>query len=158
PKQFRMLARQRRRWQLGLVQTVFKHDRLIFNLKQGRLGLLSMPFHAYVEAFGCVVETLGLVILPLSLFVGAMPLSLFLLIMFLAVGYGTLLSVVSVLLAEATIRRYPTYSDMLTLVLYAFLENFGYRQAVSAARAHGVFQFVLGKRRWEVVTHKGVEA
>lgn len=158
PKQFRMLARQRRRWQLGLVQTVFKHDRLIWNLKQGRLGMLSMPFHAYVEAFGSVVETLGLIILPLSFFIGAMPLSLFLLIMFLAVGYGTLLSVVSVLLAEATIRRYPKYSEMLTLVLYAFLENFGYRQAVSAARAHGVFQFVLGKRRWEVVTHEGVEA
>lgn len=158
PKKFKMLARQRRRWQLGLVQTVFKHDRLIFNWKQGRLGLLSMPFHAYVESFGCVVETLGLVILPLSLFVGAMPLTLFLLIMFLAVGYGTLLSVVSVLLAEATIRRYPKFSEMLTLVLYAFLENFGYRQVVSAVRAHGVFQFLLGKRRWEVVTHKGVEA
>jgi cellulose synthase/poly-beta-1,6-N-acetylglucosamine synthase-like glycosyltransferase len=158
PRKFSMLARQRRRWQLGLVQTAFKHDRLIFNWKQGRLGLLSMPFHAYVEAFGSVVETLGLFILPLSLIVGAMPLSLFLLIMFLAIGYGTLLSVISVLLAEATIRRYPKPSEMFTLVLYAFLENFGYRQIVSAIRAQGVFQFLFGKKRWEVVTHKGVEA
>jgi cellulose synthase/poly-beta-1,6-N-acetylglucosamine synthase-like glycosyltransferase len=158
PKKLKMLARQRRRWQLGLVQTVFKHDRLIFNWKQGRLGLLSMPFHAYVESFGSVIETLGLVILPLSLFVGAMPLLLFLLIMFLAVGYGALLSIASVLLAEATIRRYPKLSEMLTLVAYAFLENFGYRQIVSAVRAHGVFQFLLGKRRWELVAHKGVGA
>ena len=158
PKKVKMLARQRRRWQLGLVQTVFKHDRLIFNWKQGRLGLLSMPFHAYIESFGSVVETLGLVILPLSLFVGVMPLTLFLLIMFLAVGYGTLLSLASVLLAEATIRRYPKLSEMLTLVLYAFLENFGYRQLVSAVRAQGVVQFLFGKRRWEVVTHKGMEA
>jgi len=158
PKTLKMLARQRRRWQLGLVQTVFKHDRLIFSWKHGRLGMLSMPFHAYVETFGCVVETFGLLILPLSLFVGAMPLSLFLLIMFLAVGYGTLLSVVSVLLAEATIRRYPKFSEMLLLVLYAFLENFGYRQVVSAMRAHGVFQFLFGKRHWEVVSHQGVEA
>jgi cellulose synthase/poly-beta-1,6-N-acetylglucosamine synthase-like glycosyltransferase len=158
PKKFKMLARQRRRWQLGLVQTVYKHDKLIFNWKQGRLGWLSMPFHAYVEAFGSVVETLGLIILPLSFIIGAMPLSLFLLFVFLAVGYGTLLSVVSVLLAEATIRRYPKFSEMLTLVLYAFLENFGYRQAVSAVRAHGVMQALFGKKRWEVVTHKGVEA
>ena len=157
PKDFAMLARQRRRWQLGLVQTVFKHDRMIFNPKHGLLGLLSMPFHAYVEAFGCVVETAGLVIVPLSFFVGAMPWSLFLLLMFLALGYGTLLSMASILLAEATIRRYPKYSDMLTLVLYAFLENLGYRQAVSLARAQGVFQFFSGKRRWEVVVHEGVE-
>lgn len=156
PKSFKMLARQRRRWQLGLVQTCFKNDHLIFNWKQGKLGMLSMPFHGYVEAFGSVVETLGLIILPLSFFIGAMPLALFFLIMFLAIGYGTLLSVVSVLLAEATIRRYPKYSEMLTLVLYALLENFGYRQIVSAVRAHGVFQFLTGKKRWEVVKHKGV--
>jgi cellulose synthase/poly-beta-1,6-N-acetylglucosamine synthase-like glycosyltransferase len=157
PKTFKMLARQRRRWQLGLVQTVFKHDRLIFNWKQGLLGMLSMPFHAYVEAFGCIVETAGLIILPLSFFVGAMPLSLFLLLMFLAFGYGTLLSIVSVLLAEATIRRYPRYTDMLTLVFYAFLENLGYRQAVSFTRAQGVLQFFTGGRRWEVVVHEGVQ-
>ncbi|HEY3927962.1 MAG TPA: glycosyltransferase [Candidatus Koribacter sp.] len=158
PKQFKMLARQRRRWQLGLVQTVFKHDRLIFNWKQGRLGMLSMPFHAFVEAFGSVVETGALFILPLSLFVGAMPLSLFLLIMFLAIGYGTLLSIASVFLAETTIRRYPKVSEMFTLVFYAFLENFGYRQLLSAIRAQGVLQFLLGKRSWEVVAHKGAEA
>jgi cellulose synthase/poly-beta-1,6-N-acetylglucosamine synthase-like glycosyltransferase len=153
-----MLARQRRRWQLGLVQTVFKHDRLIFNLKQGRLGMISMPFHAYVEAFGSVVETLALFILPLSLFVGAMSWYLFLLIMFLAIGYGTLLSVASVFLAESTIRRYPKVSEMLTLLFYAFLENFGYRQLLSAIRAQGVIQFLFGRKRWEVVAHKGVEA
>jgi cellulose synthase/poly-beta-1,6-N-acetylglucosamine synthase-like glycosyltransferase len=158
PKNFKMLARQRRRWQLGLVQTVFKHDRLIFNWKQKILGLLSMPFHAYVEAFGCVVETAGLIILPLSFFVGAMPFYLFALLMFLAFGYGTLLSIVSVLLAEATIRRYPKYTEMLTLVLYAFLENLGYRQAVSFARAQGVLQFLTGKKQWEVVVHEGAQA
>ena len=158
PKTYSMLARQRRRWQLGLVQTVFKHDRLIFNLKQGMLGMVSMPFHAYVEAFGCVVETAGLVILPLAFIAGAIPISFFWLLLFLAFGYGTLLSMVSVLLAEATIRRYPKYTDMLTLVAYAFLENIGFRQAVSLARAQGVLQFFIGRRRWEVVEHEGVKA
>jgi hypothetical protein len=111
-----------------------------------------------VEAFGCVVETAGLIILPLSFFVGAMPFYLFALLMFLAFGYGTLLSIVSVLLAEATIRRYPKYTEMLTLVLYAFLENLGYRQAVSFARAQGVLQFLTGKKQWEVVVHEGAQA
>ena len=117
-----------------------------------------MPFHAYVEAFGCVVETAGLLILPLAFFTGAIPISFFWLLLFLAVGYGTLLSMVSVLLAEATIRRYPKYTDMLTLVVYAFLENIGFRQAVSLARAQGVLQFFTGSRRWEVVEHEGVKA
>lgn len=153
PKNFDMLARQRRRWQLGLMQTVMKHDKMIFGFRYGLLGMISMPFHAFIEAIGCVVETIGLVILPLSFFVGAMPFSLFLLLMFLAFGYGTLLSFASVLLAEATVRRYPKYSDMLTLMLYAMLENFGYRQMISFFRAQGVFRYIRGAQKWEVVTH-----
>lgn len=158
PKTISMLARQRRRWQLGLLQTAVKHDTLIFNGRHGMLGILSVPFHAYIEAIGCVVEALGLVILPLSFFIGAMPFSLFLLLMFLAFGYGTLLSMASVLLAEATVRRYPKVSDMFTLVQYAFLENLGYRQLVSIFRAQGVFRYFTGARKWELVTHAGVES
>jgi cellulose synthase/poly-beta-1,6-N-acetylglucosamine synthase-like glycosyltransferase len=155
PKELGMLARQRRRWHLGLMQTVMKHDNLVFSFKHGMLGMLSMPFHAFIEAIGCVVETVGFIILPLSFLVGAMPFSLFLLLMFLAFGYGTLLSTASVLLAEATVRRYPKYSDMLTLMLYALLENFGYRQLISFFRAQGVFRYVFGAQKWEVVTKSG---
>jgi cellulose synthase/poly-beta-1,6-N-acetylglucosamine synthase-like glycosyltransferase len=157
PKTLRMLARQRRRWQLGLIQTCIKHDYLIFNPRHGLLGMLSVPFHAYIEAIGCVVEAMGLVILPLSFFIGAMPFSLFLLLMFLAFGYGTLLSMASVLLAEATVKRYPSFQDMLVLVQYALLENFGYRQLISLYRAQGVLRYFAGAKKWEVVTHAGVE-
>jgi cellulose synthase/poly-beta-1,6-N-acetylglucosamine synthase-like glycosyltransferase len=157
PKTLRMLARQRRRWQLGLIQTCIKHDYLIFNPRHGLLGMLSVPFHAYIEAIGCVVEAMGLVILPLSFFIGAMPFSLFLLLMFLAFGYGTLLSMASVLLAEATVKRYPSFQDMLVLVQYALLENFGYRQLISLYRAQGVLRYFAGAKKWEVVKHAGVE-
>ena len=152
-----MLAKQRRRWQLGLMQTVMKHNQMIGNPKFGLMGLFSMPFHAYIEAVGCVIEALGTVLLPFSFLVGAMPLALFLLLMFLAVGYGTLLSMGSVLLAEATVRRYPSYQDVFVLMLYAVVENFGYRQMVTFFRAQGVFQYFTGLRKWEVVTHRGLE-
>jgi cellulose synthase/poly-beta-1,6-N-acetylglucosamine synthase-like glycosyltransferase len=158
PKSMEMLGRQRRRWQMGLMQTVMKHDKLIFDPRHRFLGMLSMPFHAYVEAIGSVVEAAGTILLPLSFLIGAMPLSLFLLLMVLAVGYGTLLSMGSVLLAEATVRRYPSYRDMLTLVLYALLENFGYRQIVTFYRAQGVLSYFYGKTKWELVEHEGMEA
>jgi hypothetical protein len=132
-----------------------KHNNLVFSFRHRMLGMLSMPFHAFIEAIGCVVETAGFIILPLSFLVGAMPFSLFLLLMFLAFGYGTLLSTASVLLAEATVRRYPKYSDMLTLMLYALLENFGYRQLISFFRAQGVMRYVAGAQKWEVVTKSG---
>ncbi len=159
PRTVSMLARQRRRWQLGLMQTVMKHEKMIFNPRYGMLGMLSMPFHAYVEAIGCVIEAAGTILVPFSFLVGAMPFSLFLLLVFLAIGYGTLLSIASVLLEETTVRRYPTIRNVMTLVGYAILENLGYRQMVTFFRAQGVLRFfTFGKKTWEVVTKKGVAA
>jgi hypothetical protein len=108
-----------------------------------------------VEAIGSVVEALGTILIPFSFFIGAMPLSLFLLLMFLAVGYGTLLSMGSVLLEETTVRRYPRLRHVLILMEYAVLENLGYRQMVTFFRAQGVLQYFTGLRGWELVTHRG---
>ena len=158
PHTISALARQRRRWQLGLTQTVMKHNQIIASPRYGFLGLLSVPFHAYIEAIGCVIEALGTVLIPFSFFVGAMPFSLFLLLMFLAVGYGTLLSMGSVLLEETTLRRYPKLRHVLILMGYAVLENVGYRQLVTLFRAQGVLQYFTGLRGWEVVEHRGFRA
>jgi cellulose synthase/poly-beta-1,6-N-acetylglucosamine synthase-like glycosyltransferase len=158
PHTVRMLARQRRRWHLGLMQTVMKHNKLIFSPKYGLLGMVSMPFHAYVEAIGCVVEAFGYIIVPFSFLLGAMPFSLFLLILFLAIAYGTLLSMASVLLEETTLRRYPKLRHVFILMYYSVLESVGYRQMVTFFRAHGILRYFSGGRKWEMVVHKGMPA
>jgi cellulose synthase/poly-beta-1,6-N-acetylglucosamine synthase-like glycosyltransferase len=158
PHDLMTLAKQRRRWQLGLMQTVMRHHQMIGNPRFGTTGMLSMPFHAYIEALGCVVEALGTVLLPFSLVFSSMPVGLFFLIMLMAVCYGTLLSMGAILLADATVRRYPTYRDVGILMLYTLIENFGYRQIITFFRAHGVMQYFLGRHKWEVVKHGGLEA
>jgi cellulose synthase/poly-beta-1,6-N-acetylglucosamine synthase-like glycosyltransferase len=156
PRSVAMLARQRRRWQLGLTQTVMKHNDMIFNPRYGTLGMISMPFHAYIEAIGCVVEAAGTIFVPFAFLIGAMPFSLFLLILLLAVGYGTLLSMGSVLLAELNLHRYPRLRQVMTLMGYAVIEGVGYRQMTAFFRAQGVIQYFTGVTRWEFVTHRGV--
>ena len=78
--------------------------------------------------------------------------------MFLAVGYGTLLSIGSVVLEEVTLRRYPSMRHVITLLVYAVIENIGYRQIVTLFRAHGVLQYFYGRRKWESVEHRGLTA
>jgi arginine exporter protein ArgO len=82
---------------------------------------------------------------------------MFFLLMFLAIGYGTLLSIASVLLGEITVRRYPRFKEVMILVGYAFVENFGYKQLTTFYRAQGVLQFFRGKQKWEVVEHAGLK-
>ena len=153
PHNLKLLARQRRRWQFGLIQTVMKHNRMLFNSRYGVLGLVSVPFHTFVEAFGCVVEFVGYVLIPFSFLLGLTPLRIFLLFIFLAMVYGALLSVGGVLLEEITFRRYPKMRDLFRLLLFGALENFGYRQIMVVYRVQAFLQFLRGKKRWEKVRH-----
>ena len=154
PQNLIHLGRQRRRWQLGLLQTLMKHNSMLFSLRYGPIGLLSMPFQTFIEAFGCIVEFVGYILIPVSFILGLTPLYLFLLFLLLAFFYGAMLSVGSVLLEEITYRRYPKMGDVLRLLLYAVLENIGYRQVVVLFRVQGFFQYLWGKKAWEVVPHQ----
>ncbi len=159
PASFRMLARQRRRWQLGLCQTLWRNSTMLFDPKFGAVGLLSYPFHLYVEALGAVVEFLGYLVIPLAYMFDATLPALYVPFLVLGLAYATFLTVGSLVLEELTHRRYPSFRDFTTLLLYAILENFGYRQLVLYFRFQGVVRFVAGLHKWEKVTHLGpVEA
>jgi cellulose synthase/poly-beta-1,6-N-acetylglucosamine synthase-like glycosyltransferase len=158
PSTLAMLAHQRRRWQLGLCQTLWKHPGIFFRKKFGIVGWLSFPFHSYVEGVGAAVEFLGYFVIPLAISLRMVPPVL--LIMFILLGfiYGGFLSVGAVLLEELTYRRYPRFRDLLTLLVFAMFENIGYRQLVLYYRFQGVLKFLAGSRLWERVAHVGAAA
>ncbi len=156
PSTLAMLAKQRRRWQLGLCLTLWKHSEILFRRKYGIVGWLSFPFHSYVEGMGTVVEFLGYVLVPVFALLGMVPPGLLLVFILLGFVYGGFLSVGAVLLEELTYRRYPRFRDLLTLLVFALFENVGYRQLVLYFRFQGVAQFLAGSRRWEKVAHFGV--
>ncbi|HEV2351298.1 MAG TPA: glycosyltransferase [Terriglobia bacterium] len=149
------LGRQRRRWQMGLCQTLWKNSEILFNQRYGMIGMVSYPFQLYVEALGAAVEFLGYFMVPLALLFGMVPPTLYILFVCLALLYGGFLSVGAVLLEDLTYRRYPGYWDLSTLLLYAFLENIGYRQVILYYRFQGVVRFLFGFRQWEKVIHVG---
>ncbi len=158
PSTIRMLAHQRRRWQLGLCQTLWKHSEILFGQRYGIVGWLSTPFHTYVEGLGAAVEFLGYFLVPLGLFLGMVPPGLLLVFVLLGFIYGGFLSVGAVLLEELTYRRYPRFRDLMTLLMFAILENIGYRQLVLYFRFQGVLKFMTGSHRWEKVAHVGATA
>ena len=155
PSTLAMLGHQRRRWQLGLCQTLWKHSQMLFGMKYGIVGWLSFPFHSYIEGMGAAVEFLGYFLIPLGIFLGLVPPGLLLIFILLGVIYGAFLSVGAVLLEELSYHRYSRWQDLLTLLMCALFENIGYRQLVLYYRFQGVVKFLAGSRRWEKVAHAG---
>ena len=157
PDDFKMLGRQRRRWHLGLIQTIFQNREMMFNPQFGRIGMAVLPYYVIFEILGPVIEVLGYFFVIISFFLGILSLDFLLLFLTLAIFYGVFLSTASIFLEELTFKRYPKWSHLFKLLIYGVLENFGYRQINSFWRFEALIQYFIGKRKWEYVHKKGHE-
>lgn len=148
PADLRTLARQRKRWQKGLLQVLWAHRSMILNPRYGFIGLVAIPYQVVVELLGPLVEMLGWISIIVSAFLGILTLSTFVYFLVLAYLIGTLISIGAVLLEEINYRRYQKISELARLLLLCVLEFFPYRQFLVFWRVVGMLELLWGKRTW----------
>ena len=102
-----------------------------------------------------IIEVLGLTLVVVGLILGQVSALFAILFFSLACGLGILLSMLALMLEELSFRRYGRARDRALLVVWAVLENFGYRQLTLWWRLRGVASFVGGKKSWGKMKRKG---
>jgi len=157
PETLRVLARQRGRWQRGLVAAMWQYRGMLFNPRYGRVGLIAVPFYTFGEMLAPLVEVFGYVIIVAGLIAGVVNVSFALLFILVAWGYGMLLSLWAVVLEEVSFHRYRRLGDLVRLVLFATLENFGYHQCGVWWRLRAFFTRRGRKHVWGEMTRRGFE-
>ena len=158
PEAGRFLARQRERWHRGLLSAMWQYKGMLFNPRYGRVGLIGVPFYTLGEALAPLVEVLGYVITVVGFALGIVNLQFALLFVLVAWGYGMLLSIWAVVLEEVSFRRYGRVGDLARLLLFATLENLGYRQRTVWWRLKAFFTVWKQRQMWGEMTRKGFES
>ncbi len=158
PESLNTLARQRDRWQRGLLESMVRHRRLLFNPRYGALGMLAYPFFLFFELIGPVIELSGYLFFTIGLYAGWVNSFYAIAFFTLAVVMGVALSFAAVGLEEIGARRYKRLRDLLGLYWCALLENFGYRQLTSVWRVQGMLRKAFGARGWGKQTRKGFQS
>lgn len=154
PMSLHDLRSQRRRWQIGLMDTLLAHKGMIFRPRYGLLAFVALPYAWLFELLGAAVETLGYFIIPLSLFFGELSLFFFVLYLTLATLLGILLSFGGLILEQTTNKGCMSVRQAMQLTLYAVLENFGYRQYITLCRMEGMLRYRRLKNTWGKVKRK----
>jgi len=157
PEELGMLSRQRRRWQRGLGETLWRHRRMILNPRAGSIGLVTLPYFLVFEFLGTIVELLGIPVVLLAWLVGALSVSFFLAFLTVSVLLSVLLSIAAILLEEYAVRRHEGPREIALVVVYGLLENFGYRQLTAFFRCRGVIDLVRGRQDWGEMQRRGLE-
>lgn len=155
PEQLRVLGKQRNRWERGLVDTLWRHRRMIGNPRYGVVGLLALPFYVTFELLGAFIECTGYVVFVISWILGAINWPFALVFIAIALSSGLLLSFAAVLLEDLAFRRHGQLRELLRIIGYAVAENFGYRQILTLHRVRGFFAYLRRDNSWGDMQRRG---
>lgn len=154
-----VLHRQRARWHRGLWEVLWKYRGMLLNPRYGRIGMLGLPYYWLFELLAPLFELLGAVIIVAALLTGAVSGTMTLALLGVALGCGVLVTILSVLLEEISLRRASTAGDLALMMGCALLENLGYRQLTAVWRLQGWWQAVRGRTAvWGEMTRSGFDA
>ncbi|MFC6874567.1 glycosyltransferase family 2 protein [Halobellus marinus] len=155
PATRRVLGRQRRRWYRGMVETVVTNRKMLFNPKYGRVGTVVFPFFVAAEMFGPLIEGLGYIVLPLAWYFDILNGGFFLIFFFLTTGLGVFLSWFGAFSEVWSFNRYDSPWQILRLLWYGILENFGYRQWKTVVAWQGLVEYLKGVDSWGAMERTG---
>ena len=156
PEDLRTLSRQRRRWQRGLAEAMWRHRRVAFNPRYGVLGLVAFPYFLVFELLGPVIQLVGLPIVVVAVAVGAASFTFLGAFLVVSILVGVLLSVAALTLEEFSFRRHARGREIARLLLFAVLENVGYRQLTDLWRLLGFVDIARRKRHWGEMRRRGL--
>ncbi len=155
PENLKVLARQRSRWHRGLMQTLVRFRRMLFNPRYGMAGLFAMPFYALFEMAGPFIECLGYGLFATHVLLGHVDYPFAVTFFFVAVFYGTFVSLLAIFLEELSSQRYPRPRDIFILAAAGVVENLFYRQYLAVVRAWSVLDYLKGRNEWGAMEKRG---
>jgi cellulose synthase/poly-beta-1,6-N-acetylglucosamine synthase-like glycosyltransferase len=156
PADLKSLARQRARWQKGLLDTLWPNRDMLFRPRYGRIGAIALPYMWLFEFFAPVIECLGLATIITAAILGVLSRQFFLQFLLFGYAFATMISVGAVLLEEMTYRRYSDWREVARLLLYCLVEHFPYRQMTMIWRLQGIYQYLRGDLKWREIKRIGI--
>jgi len=157
PESFGALARQRRRWQRGAWEGMWRHRRMMFNPRFGAVGLLAMPYFLVFEFLSPVFALGGLIVTALLFALGVLTATYFIGFIAVSIGLGILLSLAAVTIEEFGYQRYRRRGEVAQLVGYAIVEGFGFHQLHNVWRLMGCVDLLRGTTGWGAQQRRGFE-
>ena len=151
PENLDVLYRQRRRWQIGLIDVLGRNRKMFLNPRFGVLGMLALPYYFLFEMASPVIELLGYIMIPLAWFMGLLSLDGLVLFFVATVVFGIITSLGSLLVEEFTNTEYITVKEGLRLSFLSIMENLFYRQMTVFFRLMGILSYRKYKRAWGVM-------
>ncbi len=157
PERLRDLCRQRRRWHIGLFQSMTKYRNILANPKYGAVSFVSYFYFLLYELFSPYIEIFGLVTTLLAFLVELINVPFMVLFFGIYVVYSAVLSMTAFLARVHTVdmKLYPT--DLLKALGLCVVEVSCLRFVLAWVRMTALIGYRKKKHSWGTITRQKIE-
>lgn len=155
PEDKAVLKKQRNRWMRGTMETLWKHRKMMFNPRYGKMGMISLPYWFFFEFLGPLVEFSGYVIFWIFLFMGLLNWTFFFALFALVLFSSILYSIYAISVDLVSYQVYTKRKDLTKLILTAVIEPFYFHPIVTMAGIRGMVDYFKKGHTWGEMTRQG---
>lgn len=157
PERLRDLCKQRKRWHIGLFQSMWKHRGIFLNLKYGLLSGISYMYFLIYELLSPFIELFGICTMLLALFVDLLNLPFMVLFFAVYALFGSILSLTAFFARIQTIDLTLTGWDILKAVLLCLIEISFLRFVLAFVRMTALIGYRKKKLQWGRIERKKID-
>ena len=122
PEKLSDLKKQRKRWHLGLFQTMWKHKKMMANPKYGAVGFISYMYFLLYELLSPFIEVFGVFTMIMAYCIDLLNLPFMLLFMLIYASYNSILTLTAFFSRIQTIDLTVKPRDCFKAIMLCFFE------------------------------------
>ncbi len=156
PEKLNDLRKQRRRWHIGLYQSMTKHKHILGNPKYGMVSLVSYFYFLIYELLSPYIEVFGTFAMVLALFMKLLNVPFMLMYLGIYIIYSSILSLTAFFARVHTIDLQLTFRDGLKAVGLCVIELSFLRYVLAWVRMTALIGYRKKKNSWGHIERKKI--
>lgn len=148
PGSFRDLGKQRRRWHLGLFQSLVKYRGMFMKRQFGIIGSVSYFYYLFYELLSPVIEVFGVFVTILAGMTGYLNVPFMIEFYLLYAAYGAILTITAFFQRIYTQKLTISRGDMVKAVIMCFVENISFHFFLAFVRVTAFVGYRKKKLQW----------
>lgn len=148
PASLHDLKKQRKRWHIGLYESLRDHREILFNAKFGLLSLLSFSYYLIYELLSPYIELFGLASMALASLLGLVNVPFMLTLLGMYVAFNCIMSLTSFFSRINAMEIHLRKVDCIKALAVSLLENIGLRFLLAFTRFFALIDYKRHGASW----------
>lgn len=156
PERLRDLCKQRKRWHLGLFQSMWKHKVMLFNAKFGAVSFVSYFYFLLYELLSPFIEIFGIATMVAAFITDLINVPFMILFFAIYAVFGCVLTLTAFFARTQTIDLKVSFADAVKALFLCFFEITCLRFVMAFVRATAFFGYKKKKLNWGRIERKKI--